>query len=228
MYASWASLDAPTILTKSSGTGNGLVLSASTPLPWSFSALCLASSSMVCAWRHSVTFSVRGNSLSASCSSFPFGDSMAAFQRMCAGTLVLFASSLDLKSSKRCLTNRACVATSASVTPRASAAPASNCVSLGCDIPVFLYRSIIMVLWSQRSGSGPDSPCPSSGISKRPSCTGCSMMSHRATVAHRRHSAQAPRRMVSRCFPGSALSLSLLTTRSGSRRSTRMSRQPSK
>mmetsp|Transcript_48385 Transcript_48385/g.142801 ORF Transcript_48385/g.142801 Transcript_48385/m.142801 type:complete len:223 (-) Transcript_48385:1038-1706(-) len=222
MYASWASFAGPTILVKSSGTGISL---ASSP---ALSALCLASSSMVCVCRHSVTFSVRGKSDSASCSSFPFGESMAAFQRMCAGTLVLFCSSLVLKRIMRCLWKCACVEISTSGTPRASAAPASSICSLGCDMPMFLYRSIIMWFWSQRSGSAPESPSPCSKGSKRPSCTGCSMMSQRETKAQPRASTQEPRRIVSRCFPGSALSLSLLTTRSGSSRSTRISLQPSK
>mmetsp|Transcript_87083 Transcript_87083/g.224281 ORF Transcript_87083/g.224281 Transcript_87083/m.224281 type:complete len:253 (-) Transcript_87083:985-1743(-) len=190
-----------------------------------FSAACAATSARVCARRHSVTLSERGKSLSASCSSFPFGDSIAAFQRMCAGTL--FWSPLDLKRRRRCLTNNACVCTSPVSTPSASAAPASSCGSLGWDIPVGFHRRSIMVLWSQRSGSPSSKPSAPSGISKSPSCTGCSMMSQRATKAQSKHVTQAPRRMVSRCLPGNALSVSLLTTRSGSSRSTRMSRQPS-
>mmetsp|Transcript_31678 Transcript_31678/g.79956 ORF Transcript_31678/g.79956 Transcript_31678/m.79956 type:complete len:336 (+) Transcript_31678:592-1599(+) len=81
-----------------------------------------------------------------------------------------------------------------------------------------------MVFWSHRSGS-PSST--SSGTSNRPSCTGCNIMSHNATDAHKSVVAQLARRKCCRCFPGNALSVSLRTTNSGSSKSTRMSRQAS-
>mmetsp|Transcript_93112 Transcript_93112/g.252587 ORF Transcript_93112/g.252587 Transcript_93112/m.252587 type:complete len:218 (+) Transcript_93112:689-1342(+) len=89
------------------------------------------------------------------------------------------------------------------------------------------HRSRSMEPGSQRSASPSSRLSNESAGSKRPSCTGCSMMSQSATAAHRRVVAQAARRRRCRCWPGSALSVSLRTTRSGSRTSTNMSLQPS-
>mmetsp|Transcript_43960 Transcript_43960/g.82144 ORF Transcript_43960/g.82144 Transcript_43960/m.82144 type:complete len:206 (-) Transcript_43960:790-1407(-) len=106
-----------------------------------------------------------------------------------------------------------------------SAAAHSSAVS-SLPSPGF-HLSSIMVFLSQRSASPSSKPCRESGSSKRPSCTGCSMMSHMATAPQTKQQAQETLLSVSRCLPGSALSVSLRTTKSGSSRSIRRSRQPS-
>mmetsp|Transcript_45414 Transcript_45414/g.126032 ORF Transcript_45414/g.126032 Transcript_45414/m.126032 type:complete len:214 (+) Transcript_45414:487-1128(+) len=124
-----------------------------------------------------------------------------------------------LNTQRRCFSSNVCVFSWSFSMPRPSAAMAIK----SCSPTTFAdgrqrRRSI---LWaSQMSGK-----LSCSIGSNRPSCTGCNMMSHKATLAHNRVKIHDVRRRRWRCCPGKALSVSLRTTKSGSRSSMARSRQ---
>mmetsp|Transcript_34789 Transcript_34789/g.104010 ORF Transcript_34789/g.104010 Transcript_34789/m.104010 type:complete len:231 (+) Transcript_34789:443-1135(+) len=155
---------------------------------------------------------------------------MSVFQCMCTGTFLPPFSEdapVYLKRSRRCFSSSACVVSWSPSTSSASAAAKSICCSLGASAGGGRQRSSSMAFWSKMSGRPASTPSRSAGGSKRPSCTGWSMMSHSATAAHTSVVTQEAWRRRCLCWPGSAFTVSLRMTKRGSRKSMKRSRQPS-